>query len=106
MDRQFRPLLTQTVTVNTLASKGTDGAPTYSTSASTYSARVLNVNKQIRDAVGNVQIAAYEVWIDSTGVLSPQSKYTLPDGTTPPVLHVIAPPDEVGTHHVKVLFGF
>ena len=104
-ERQFRTMMPHTVTVRTLASKSADGSPTYSTAASTYTARVVTAQRQIRDGSGNVKMAAFDVWIASTGSLSPQSRFTLPDGSSPPVLSLSSYPDEDGTHHTKVVFG-
>lgn len=105
MDRQLRDLMPHTVTVNTASTKRSDGSQAYSTAATSYTARVVNVRRHQRDGRGNVAMAAYDVWIDSTSVLSPQSKYTLPDGSTPPVLAVSCYPDQSGNYHNKVTFG-
>lgn len=105
MERDFRDIMPHSVTVNALASKGADGAPVYSTSGSTYRARVKNIHRQVRDGRGNVVMAAFEVWLASTSILSAQSKYTLPSGQTPPVLSLAVIPDEDGHHHCKLLFG-
>lgn len=102
---EFRELLPHTVTVSTVATLGVGGAPSFSASASTYRARVVNTNKMVHDNRGQVQAVAYEAWIASTGILSPTSKYTLPDGATPPVVRVDVMPDEDGHHHCRVMFG-
>jgi hypothetical protein len=106
MERDLLQLLTQTITVSTVATLGVGGAPTFSTSATTYRARVVNTNRIVHDTRGNVAAVAYEVWVASTGILSPTSKFTLPDGATPPVVRIDAYPDEQGAHHhSRVLFG-
>lgn len=102
---EFRELMPSTITVSTVATLGVGGAPTFSTSASTYRARVVNTNRQVFDSRGQVQTAAYEAWIASTGILSVTSKFTLPDGATPPVLRVDVFPDPDGHHHNRVFFG-
>lgn len=104
-EKDFRQLLTQTLTVSTVATLGVGGAVTYSTSASTYRCRVVNVNKYMFDTRGQRAAVAYEAWIASTSILSPASKYTLPDGATPPVVSVDTFPDPDGHHHVRVRFG-
>lgn len=101
----FDDMLAQTVTYKPFSSRTAGGTVTFG-SASTYQARVVNGNKQTRDLQGNVVQAAYEVWIASTGVLSPRGQYTLPDGTTPPVLNVSVYPDENGNFHNKIYFGY
>ena len=103
----FDDVMTQTVTVKTLASRNSDGSAAYSTATSTFAARVVNTNRQIRDASGNVVMGQYDVWIASTGTIAANSKITLPDGTAPPILLVHAYPDENGSHyHNKVTFGY
>ncbi len=101
----FLSLMPHTVTVQELTGKNADGSPTYSTSAVSYRARVVRANKQVRDGRGNTVMAGYFVWVASTGTLSPQALYTLPDGSQPPVFMVESFPDEDGTHHHKVVFG-
>jgi hypothetical protein len=105
MESDFRQLMTQVVTVSTVATLGVGGAPTYSTSASSYRARVVNTNKIVHDSRGQVAAVAYEAWIASTSILPVDAKYTLPDGATPPVVRVDVYPDEFGHHHVKLMFG-
>jgi hypothetical protein len=92
--------------VSTVASVGVGGAPTFSTSQTSYRARVVNTNKFVHDSRGQSAVVAYEAWLSSTSLLSPASKYTLPDGSTPPVVSVDAFPDERGaSHHVRIRFG-
>lgn len=105
MDPQFRNMLVQTITVSTVATLGVGGAPTFSTAQTSYRARVVNVNKFVHDMRGQGASVAYEVWVDSTGILSPGSKYTLPDGATPPVVRIDVYPDQRGNYHNKIMFG-
>ena len=105
MESDFRQLMTQTITVSTVATLGVGGAPTFSTSASTYRARVVNTNKFVSDGKGAGAAVAYEAWLSSTSILAAHSKYTLPDGTTPPVVRISSLPDDKGHHHVHIMFG-
>ena len=104
-DRGFLQMLPHTITVSTVASLSVGGAPVFSTSATSYRARVVNTNKFVHDSRGEGAAVAYEAWIASTGILARDSKYTLPDGSTPPVVRVDVFPDEQGHHHVRVQFG-
>lgn len=101
----FREMLPHTVSVSTVATLGVGGAASFSTSVTSYRARVTNINRQVFDSQGQVQMAAYEAWVASTGVLAVTSKYTLPDGATPPVLRVEVFPDDDGYHNTHILFG-
>ena len=97
----------QTVTVAAVASRNADGSVNYSTSATSYAARVRKTAKQMRDQSGQVVMAGHVVWLASTGTIDPNSKVTLPDGLTPPVLQVDSYPDEDGAyHHNRILLGF
>ena len=106
LEYEFRDLMPQSVIVKTRTGRGTDGAPTFSTAASTYRARVVNVNTEMRDQAGVVKVARYEVWVHSTGILAVDSRYQLPDGATPPVLSIDIFPDDGGNHHSRVRFGW
>lgn len=81
------------------------GAPTWSTSASTHDARWVRKPTSIRGADGTVIRVSSVAWIASTGTLHPTDRYTLPDGSAPPVVGVESYPDEDGLHHSKVMFG-
>lgn len=98
-------MLPHTITVSTVATLGVGGAVTFSTASASYQARVVNINRQVTDSRGQVVAARYEVWVASTGILAPTSKYTLPDGATPPVLQIDVMPDDDGHHHNRILFG-
>ncbi len=106
MESDFLELMPQSITVATRASRSADGHVTFSTSATTYRARVVNSRAQVRDDSGVMRVARYEVWVNSTAILAPDSKFTLPDGSTPPILSVDVFPDETGNHHNRVMFGW
>ena len=101
----FADVLTQTVAVRNPTTKNGDGSQNFSTASVSYNARVVNANKQTRDLQGDIVQAAYVAWIASTGVLSPQARYQLPDGTTPPVLNLNVYPDENGNYFNRITFG-
>ena len=98
-------MLPNTVVVRTRASRNSDGSDTFSTSATTYRARVVNSRKWVRATNGNSAMTSAIAWIASTGTLAMDSRYTLPDGTSPPVLMVDTVPDEDGVYHNRVTFG-
>lgn len=73
--------------------------------ATSYRARVVQAPQWVRDGDGVRLLAAAVAWVYSTSALPRDGVYTLPDGTTPPVLYVAGYPDENGLHHTKVYFG-
>lgn len=104
-EAEFLTLMPSTITVATQASRAADGHVTYSTATSTYRCRIVKANQNIRGADGTWVMVGWIAWVASTGYLSVQDKYTLPDGTSPPVLAIETITDEDGPHHNKVFFG-
>ncbi len=102
----FLQMMGQTITVSTRSSLSADGHASYSSDPVDYPARIVTSNKQVRDQRGNVVRSSHVAWIASTETLVAESKYELPDGSSPPVLLVESYPDETGTHHHKVTFGY
>lgn len=103
----FLAVMNQTVTVRDLTGVSTDGygTPTYSTTTSSLSARVTGTAETIRTFEGTEETATTVAWIRSTSTFSPLAKWTLPDGTSPPVLKIDSVYDEDGTlHHLKAYF--
>ena len=101
----FDDMLAQSIVYKPFSSRTAGGTATFGT-ASTYQARVVNTNKQTRDLQGNVVQASYIAYVASTSVLSARGLFTLPDGTTPPVLNVTVWPDENGNYAQRVMFGY
>ena len=104
-ESDFLSMMPHTITVRARASRNSDGSDTFSTSASSLTARVVTTRKWVRNSEGVAVQASQEAWVASTGTLAVDSRYTLPDGTSPPVLAVESFPDESGTHHGHLLFG-
>ena len=96
-------------TVSVYAKTGYDnyGVISYSTAATTYRARVVRKNGNMRQPDGSVISYGHQVWVASTAAISPDAKITLPDGTSPSILSAEAFSDENGSyHHTKLLLGF
>ena len=104
-ETQFTDLMPHTVTVRARASRNSDGSDTFSTAASSLTARVVTTRKWVRNSEGTVVRASQEAWVASTGTLAADSRYTLPDGTSPPVLVIESYADGDGTHHGHIVFS-
>ena len=104
-ESDFNSMLPHTITVRARASRNSDGSDTFSTAASSLTARVVTTRKWVRNSEGTVVRASQEAWVASTGTLAADSRYTLPDGTSPPVLVIESYADGDGTHHGRILFG-
>lgn len=105
-ERDFLSMMPDTITVSTVATLGVGGAATFSTASTSFRCRVVPKNLFVHDSRGQGAAVAYEVWVASTSAkLAPSSKYTLPDGSTPPVVTVDRFPDQQGGHHVRLRLG-
>ncbi len=100
-------LMPNTVTVAGFASFSTDGyaTATFSTSGTTYSARVVQEQRMVRTFAGEEELATTSVWVASTSTFGPSDQVTLPDGSAPPLLAVETFRDENGVTHSKLAFG-
>jgi hypothetical protein len=105
-DADFLDLMPHSVVVSTRASHSAYGTAVYSTSGSTYRARVLTKPGFVRSAQGENVAFHTVVWVASTGSIDISSRLTLPDGTTPPIVAMERVPDEDGTYHSKIMCGF
>jgi hypothetical protein len=108
---EFDDLLADGISVDPLASWSTDGfgTPVFSTTASTYKARILRKQTLVRTFAGTEELATTVVWIASTSTanFSPDSKIRAAGSTATigPLMSVEAYPDEDGVHHLKAYFG-
>lgn len=112
-DAELEALMTQTVVVSTgpTSRANLSGVASFSTSGSTYKARVVHKPEQVRVGADSVVEAKAVAWVASTTAISREHRVTIPsaDGSgteSPPVLAVEQYPDEDGRHHHKILFGW
>jgi len=110
LTRALRARLDQTITVNAFASRNIVGDPTYSTAATTYTAREekrqhLTVGTDGRDVMARGLVF---VGLSSTGgapSIKVNDKVTLPDGTAPPLVNVETLRDRTSVNHVVLHYG-
>ena len=106
----WNTLMKQSVTIASTDSYNAVGDKTYNTGKS-YKARVVYGQHQVVDTNGRDVTAAGKTWVglSSTGGLpsvTVNSKITLPDDSTPPIINISRYPDETGSnHHEVVHFG-
>lgn len=100
-------LMSETVTHAGWVGMSTDGyaTQTFTTATATYPARVVSGQRQVRSFDGMEEIATVTVWVASTSTFSALDQFTLPDGTSPPLLSVETFRDENGVTHSKLGFG-
>lgn len=102
----FLDLMPHTITVAARGStRSLYGVPGAAGTATSYRARVVQAPQWVRDSDGTRLLASAVAWVSSTASVPADGVWTLPDGTTPPVLWVARYPDENGLHHTKIVFG-
>lgn len=104
-ENEFKDLMTHSIVRRAFTGRNSYGKPTYSTSGSTYTARVVNKQKLVRTTAGIEQISTVTAYVASTGSFDPEDKVTLPDGTSPSILAINNYPDDSGIHHNVIYFG-
>ena len=100
-------MLPHTITTYSIVTRTSDGYPkqAYSTSPSTWAARVVEKPVMVRDRMGVEKVCSGYAVINCTGSLSPEDKFVLPDATAPPLVALHKIPDEKGTHHYVAYFA-
>lgn len=105
-ERQFLEMSTQTITVAQLSTVSAYGAPTFSTSVSTYRAYIEPGTRVVLNQQGVQEVASATVFVfSSSAAIGPQSQVTLPDGRIPKMLRVDTVNDNRGQHHIEVAIG-
>lgn len=101
----MKDMMTQTVSISAVTSTDAYGKRTYG-SPTTYSARVVDKVRKIRDYKGEEVISSAEAWILGISTLDPATaKITLPTGKTPQIANVMVWPSEIANDvAVKVYF--
>ena len=94
------------VTISTRSGHSNYGEPAWSTSGSTYRARVVLKPAFLRGRTNEVIEASGFVWIASTANIDLSDRITLPDGTSPPIVGLERYPDEEGTFFHRVTLGY
>ena len=100
-------LFSTTVTHAAWTGMSTDGyaSPTYSTSASTFQARIVTEQRLVRTFDGIEELAVTTVWLASTSTFSALDRFTLPDTSTPELLALETFRNKDGITHTKLAFG-
>lgn len=100
----FLGLMSTSVIVKAFSTEDASGAVTYSTAASTYSARVVSKPVQTFDSRGAEVVARHVAYVASTSRIGAKDQLTW-NGSTYRIVSVETPTDQFGVHHNKVLLG-
>lgn len=105
-ENDFNEMLSAILLCSTFKSLDGYGQSAFSTSATTYSAHISYRQKLVSDMDGKERMSLMNAIINCTGVVNADDKWTLPDGTSPPVIAVEQFSDTgPGLHHSRVWFG-
>ena len=106
MESELVELLGQTLTVYPYQSFNQYGEATFSTSGTTYAARIEEKPTMVINQFGEETIASHTVYVNSTAGIDLTSRVVLPDGSEPNLIRSDIQPDVDGTvHHVVLFFG-
>ena len=99
-------LMPSSVSVAEWTGLSTDGyaVPAYSTSPTTYSARIVTQQRLVRSFEGTEELATTTVWVASTSTFDARDQWTV-NGDTPVLLAIETFRDESGITHSKLAFG-
>lgn len=91
------------ITRRAFTKRGTDGygGPAYSTTATTYQARVVAGPTMVTQADGQEIVATHTMWVGSTAPWALEDQVTYA-GSTYALLEIMRYPDELGAHHVRL----
>lgn len=98
-------LMVQTITIAAVSGKDAYGKRAWSTATSIPNCRVQTGTHKVLDTAGQETVAEGKVYVPNHPSVTVNSKLTLPDGTSPPILAVDTFGDERGNHHLVIHYG-
>jgi len=101
----FNDFMTDTVTIEPLASRDSYGTASYGAAVS-YPCRVDGKMRQVVDANGVERVSTAMIYLPGTPAIGPTDRLTMPAGfspSQPPILSVNPLTDEFGPHHTEIL---
>ena len=103
LEREFVQTSTQTITVAALSTVSSYGAPSFSTSPSTFTACIEPGARMVLNAQGVEEVStATVIAMTSSGTVGVQDKLTLHDGRVVKMISVDVLNDEQGQHHLEI----
>lgn len=102
----FLEMMPATVVRSTRSGHTNYGAASFAAATTSIRARIVDKPGFTRNRDGEDVGYRSVAWLASTGVLDISDRFTLPDGTAPPVVAFEKYPDDDGCHHYKLFFGW
>lgn len=94
----------QNVVVNAYSGFDQYANPTWSTTASTYTALIVQKVKAVRDRAGVEKVSNVQIYLSGNTTINIEDKITLPDATTPLIIAVQKYPGFSGTNILTEVF--
>ena len=105
-ESEFLDFMPHTITVYEFSGVNEYAEPSYSTTATTYSAMVEERPDMVRSPFGEEVVSSHVVYVASTARIPLTSRVVLPDGSEPAMIRSDVFSDEDGlAHHVVLFFG-
>lgn len=105
LDPLLAELMVDTITLAGVSSKDAYGKRTWGSATTITNCRVQSGTHKIVDGNGAEIVAEGTVYVPNAPTVTVNSKLTLPDGSTPPILLVDRVGDERGAHHTVLHYG-
>ena len=106
LDREFLPLMLETVVVKAQASLDKYGKQTFAASGDSYRARLIFEDRLMHDQNGREVVeTGRAILFGAAASITTQHNIELPDGSTPKITRVDTIQDEDGDHHSVIGFG-
>lgn len=105
LDSPLAELMVDTVTIASVSTTDAYGKRTWATATSIPNCRVQSGDHKIVDVAGQEKVAMGRVYVPNAPTVSLNSRLTLPDGTSPPILGIDRVTDERGSHHTVIHYG-
>lgn len=105
IDSDLTVLMIDTITISSLSTTDAYGKHSWGDPTSIGSCRVQTGAHKITDHNGQEVVAAGKVYVPGAPTVTPESKLTLPDGTSPRIMLVDSKTDENGSHHTVIHYG-
>ena len=103
LEADFLTMTNKTVTIAQPSTYSKYGAPTFGAASTAIPARLEIAHRVVVDIDGVERVSSGTLFIlSTTATVTPGTKITLPDGSTPEILRVDVHEDEEGQHHLEV----
>lgn len=105
IEQQYRELFSESVTLLPPMSTDKYGRRTHTASAASIAAHVVGEVRLTRDPDGREVTEMGRVYLYGNHTVTNDYLLVLPDGSSPVIIGVDTPYDNVGAHHTVVRFG-